>query len=315
MQAARALLPQLQAAAAAGKDPQDTLTKLKLLMMDFPGAAGAAGGAGGAVGAGGQPAPGSEEAALSCLVLEAGAELALRAGNLAAFERHSAMLAPLYSARRLAAGAAASAAGAETAPQAAARRLVQGLALMHLLVSARLPELHCAVERLDAADRAAPEVAFPLAMEARLAEGSYNTILQASTRALPHALFAPFMARLVGTVRDDFAECAACAYARLSCAAAQKMLMLPDEAALRAYVKERGLDWRVEKGVVTFPSGAAAEAAAAALGAAPRQASESAATPGATPLAEGGGVRGAGTDAYGLMGEVLGFATSVERIV
>jgi len=263
MQAARALLPQLQAAAAAGADPAGTLTKLKLLMMDFPSAA--------APGGGGSPAPGSEEAALSCLVLEAGAELALRAGNLAAFERHSAMLAPLYSARRLAAAraagagasAAAAAAALETAPQAAARRLVQGLALMHLLVSARLPELHCAVERLDAADRAAAEVAFPLAMEARLSEGSYNTILQASTRALPHALFAPFMARLVGTVRDDFAECAACAYAQLSAAAAQRMLMLDSEAALRAYVSDRGLDWKISRGVVTFPSGSAAEAASA----------------------------------------------------
>jgi hypothetical protein len=309
MQAARALLPQLQAAAAAGADPSDTLTKLKLLMMDFPSAA--AGGAG-------APAAGSEEAALSCLVLEAGAELALRAGNLAAFERHSAMLAPLYSARRLAAARAGASGGAggafETAPQAAARRLVQGLALMHLLVSARLPELHCAVERLDAADRAAAEVAFPLAMEARLSEGSYNTILQASTRALPHALFAPFMARLVGTVRDDFAECAACAYAQLSCAAAQKMLLLDSEAALKAYIAERGLDWRVARGVVTFPSGGAAEAARAPGGAGAAEAS-AAATPGATPLAEGGGGRGAGTDAFGLMGEVLGFATSFERIV
>jgi len=52
-------------------------------------------------------------------------------------------------------------------------------------------------------------------------------------------------------------------------------------------------------------------------GAAPRSysaASEST-TPGATPTAEGGAGRGAGTDAYGLMGEVLGFATSLERIV
>jgi hypothetical protein len=244
MQAARALLPQLQAAAAAGKDASDVLTKLKLLMMDFPG--------------------GDEAAALSCLVLEAGAELSLRAGNLPAFERHAAMLAPLYSARRLAAlGAGAGAGAGETAQQASARRLVQGLALMHLLVSARLPELHCAVERLDEGDRAAPEVAFPLAMEARLSEGSYNQILQASTRALPHALFAPFMARLVGTVRDDFAECAACAYAQLSAAAAQRMLMLDSEAALRAYVSDRGLDWKISRGVVTFPSGSAAEAASA----------------------------------------------------
>jgi hypothetical protein len=54
------------------------------------------------------------------------------------------------------------------------RRHVLGLHLLHLLVEARLAELHCEVETLSAEDRAAPTVAFPLKLENYLMEGSYN---------------------------------------------------------------------------------------------------------------------------------------------
>jgi len=258
------------------------------------------------------PAEEEAAAALSCEALEAGAALALRASppDVPAFERHAAMLAPFYSARRVraaAAAAAGAAAPAEAPAAAAARQQVQGLALMALLVEgARLERFHCAVERLSAADRAAPAVAFPLALEAQLSEGSYNKILQASTQALPSALFAPLMAKLVGTVRDDIAGCAASAYASLTVAAAQKMLMLDSPAAVRAYAEQRALGWHVSaKGVITFPGSASAVSAAG--GAAPRELARSDSAP-ETPARPS-------TDAYGLMSEVVGFATSIERII
>lgn len=57
---------------------------------------------------------------------------------------------------------------------AESRRHVLGLHLMHLLVEARLGELHCEVEALHAGDAASPFIAYPLSLETWLVEGSYN---------------------------------------------------------------------------------------------------------------------------------------------
>ena len=53
-----------------------------------------------------------------------------------------------------------------------------GLHLLHLLVAARLADLHCEVESLTAEDRASPFIAFPLRLETYLMEGSYNKVRQ-----------------------------------------------------------------------------------------------------------------------------------------
>ena len=70
--------------------------------------------------------------------------------------------------------------------------------------------------------------------------------------AAPHELFKPFLARLVGTVRDDIADCAA-AYTSLTVADALAMLRLTGgEGALAAYAQSRSLPWHIASGRVTF---------------------------------------------------------------
>ena len=74
-----------------------------------------------------------------------------------------------------------------------------------------------------------------------------------STLAAPSDLFKPFLARLVGTVRDDIADCAAAAYPSLAVADALQMLRLAGgEGALASYIEQRALPWAIEGGRVTL---------------------------------------------------------------
>ena len=47
---------------------------------------------------------------------------------------------------------------------------------MHLLVEARLGELHCEVEALQPGDAVSLFIAYPLSLETWLVEGSYNKV-------------------------------------------------------------------------------------------------------------------------------------------
>lgn len=201
--------------------------------------------------------------------------LSVLAGDWPAFERHVGQLAPLH---RAAAG------GSGEAPGAGSMRLhVQGLALMHLLADARLGDFHCAAEALSPGEREVPYVAFPLRLEALLMEGGYNQVRWGLVRGAlpqwrsgftpfpslppqilesgpsqPSPLYAPFLAKLAHTVRDDVADCAQAAYARLAVSEAARMLKLdvppggsPGDAVAR-YAAGRGLDWVLEGGDVRF---------------------------------------------------------------
>ncbi len=55
---------------------------------------------------------------------------------------------------------------------------------------------------------------------------------------VPSEHYAPFMARLAGTVREQIADCAAAAYKSLSVAAAQKMMMFESAGELASYLQE-----------------------------------------------------------------------------
>ena len=247
----------------------------------------------------------AEESSVTAEILECGALLSLRAGDLPSFERHAVMLDPLYSSRRSSFGKSAA---AETPSQISSRQLLQGLYLMHLLVAtpSRLADFHSVLERLSPLDRSAPTIAFTLALESHMSEGSYNRILKTSTSSLPSPFFSPFMASIVGSVRDDIAQCAASAYPSLTVAAAQKMLMLESPDALKAYINDKQLGWHISRtGVITFPEEESSVGGGAHL-------------PPTTPILltpDAAAALRPGTDAFSLMSEVIGFATSIERII
>ena len=108
------------------------------------------------------------------------------------FQRHVAQLRPFYA--------------QPSATTSSRRRTVIGLNLLFLLVENRLAEFHSELELLSGADRAAPEIAFPIHLEQSLMVGSYNNVLSAKT-SMPSPHFKFFMDMLVDTVRDAIAEC------------------------------------------------------------------------------------------------------------
>jgi len=112
-------------------------------------------------------------------------------------------------------------------------------------------------------------------------------ILTAS-QSPPSEFYAPFVARLADTAREDLADCAAAAYRTLSLAAAQKLLMLSSRDELRRFLRERRPAFAVVGDALVFAGGGADKSAAAAA---------------------------AGLDAVGLLGSTLAYAADLERII
>lgn len=232
---AQRLLPAFKSSVQNGSGDlapaRDMLGQLKLLMTDFPSQAAADVHA----------SPTEEEAGVSRDILEYAAILANRLGDMRAFERAVAQLRQYYTLAKQ----------KESPAATDARQHIMGLFLMHLLVEARLAEFHSQVELLAEADRASRYITFPLRLDNLLMEGSYNKVLSARGE-LPSPLFAPYMDKLAGTVRDDIADCAAAAYPSLSLAEAQRMLALASPADVAAYASGRGLNWSVTPAGVHF---------------------------------------------------------------
>lgn len=136
-------------------------------------------------------------------------------------------------------------------PESGVRAHVVGLFLTFLLVENKVEEFHCELEFLSDEDRASPFIAFPIRLRDLIMEGGYNKVLKARD-ATPSPLYAAFVERIVGTVRDDIADCMGASYESIDAAAAAGMLLLPSADALRAYVAEKKSDWTLADGRVHF---------------------------------------------------------------
>ena len=132
LDSATPLLSELNAKFEAGDvvGGQETLSKLKILMLDFP--------------------PGSEpHSKLASEVLELGVLFTVADGDLDAFARNVAQLKPYY-------------ALLGTTPR---KSHILGLNLMHLLVDNRLSEFHAELELLTEAEASHKFVSFPINLE------------------------------------------------------------------------------------------------------------------------------------------------------
>mmetsp|Transcript_19935 Transcript_19935/g.56346 ORF Transcript_19935/g.56346 Transcript_19935/m.56346 type:complete len:265 (-) Transcript_19935:110-904(-) len=215
---AQSLLEKFQGQVTGGDaGAKDTLVELKVLMTEFASL---------------PPVCGlsdhtRDELTVARSVLEHAVLLSLRDGDAKGFERHMAQVSVYYTDF------------GETLPDSDLRFVVTGLGLLHLLVENRLGEFHSELELLSMEQRADPHVAFVVALEEMLMEGSFNRVL-ARRDAVPSPYYAHFMDQFVHTVRAEIAECSAASYPSLSLEAAQKMLMFGSRQALEDYITETG---------------------------------------------------------------------------
>lgn len=182
--------------------------------------------------------------------LEAGAFLAIKTKDIAAFERHVTQLKTYYTDY------------ASLIATSERQYPITGLHLIALLAHNRISDFHTELELIPLPLQQNTHIKYPVLLEQRLMEGSYNKILIARS-AVPHPLMAFFVELLAQTVRDKLSECAEKAYESFPVADAMSMLTFKAKGELLEYAKTRG--WEVTpQDVVLFPNhhGAAAQAAA-----------------------------------------------------
>jgi 26S proteasome regulatory subunit N12 len=109
------------------------------------------------------------------------------------------------------------------------------------------------LELLQDAERQIPTIAYPIMLEQYLMVGAFNQILSAKS-VMPSPTFSFFMDSIVETVRYSVAECAEVAYANLTLASAQQLLMIDSRNDLISFIQSNRPDWIVEDDVITFQS-------------------------------------------------------------
>ncbi|KAJ0175969.1 hypothetical protein K1T71_008143 [Dendrolimus kikuchii] len=160
-------------------------------------------------------------------VLEIGAQWAVAAKDVKAFERYMSQLKCYYFDYK------------DHLPESAFMYQLLGLNLLFLLSQNRVAEFHTELERLSVdVIRADPYVRHPLALEQYLMEGSYNKIFLAKGN-VPAESYTLFMDTLLDTVRGEIAACIEKAYLCISCTEAARRLNLSSQQAILEYGKKR----------------------------------------------------------------------------
>lgn len=156
--------------------------------------------------------------------LELACFLSIKLRDTASFERHMAQVKMYYSED-----------GSGRYPPSSQKQFVQGLYLLHLLASDRIGEFHTELELIKFDDLEDEVIKHAINLERFLMEGSYAKILEAQSRmGNPNLKF--FMERLLETVRQKVGASLERSYEQLPIDYATKTLILPDAAALQAFV-------------------------------------------------------------------------------
>lgn len=204
------LLSELTAQFEAGDvvGGQETLGKLKILILDFP----------------------PQGLAIATQALEIGVLFSVADGDLDAFARNVAQLKPYY---------------AVTSGKTDRKCHVLGLNLMHLLVDNRLSEFHAELELLSEEEASHRFVSFPINLERQLMVGIYDEVLNVQ---VPDPSYQFFVDNLLQTVRDSIADCVEVSYKQMKVSDAMTMMKFDTQAELLEYVEECRDDWIVENG-------------------------------------------------------------------
>jgi len=116
-----------------------------------------------------------------------------------------------------------------------------GLNLVRLLASKQIEDFHIELELLPLAKHSNMYVKHPVQLEQDLMEGAYNKVLKPKMEP-PSPAYNFFIDQLMGTVRDEIAECCEKAYEYLSIQEAQKLLGFTNVEGLKKYASQR--NWK-----------------------------------------------------------------------
>lgn len=223
LEAAAPLISELTAKFQAGDvvGGKETLSKLKILMLDFP-------------------ANSEPHWQVATQALELGILLTVADGDMDAFARNVAQIKPHY-ALNLAAS-----------PR---KCHILGLNLMHLLVDNRLSEFHAELELLTDQEASNELISFPINLERQLMVGIYDKVLNVQ---VPDPSYQFFVDNLLQTVRDSIADCVEVSYKQMKVQDAMTMMKFTSPQELLEYVQECRDDWIVQGDTLCFqppPSG------------------------------------------------------------
>jgi len=227
LETATSLLSELKAKFEAGDvvGGKETLSKLKIQMLDFP--------------------PGSaSHTQIAVEGMEIGILMMADDGDLDAFARNVAQIKPMYAALEQ-----------TTTPR---KCHILGLNLMNLLVDNRLSEFHAELELLTEEESRNVFVTFPINLERQLMVGIYDEVLNVT---VPDESYQFFVDNLLQTVRDSIADCVEVSYKTMKIADAMTMMKFGTQEELLEYVEDCRDDWIVENDTLCFqppPSGSKA---------------------------------------------------------
>jgi len=159
-------------------------------------------------------------------ILEYGALLSVLLKDIPSFERYISQLKTYYfdSAHKL--------------PPSSRQYMIIGLNLLHLLAKNKLDEFHTELELIPLEQFQDVYIKHPVQLEQYMMEGTYNKVVKAKD-LVPTPYYAYFMDLLMGTVRNEIADCIEKAYTNLTVADAQKLLDFSNADQMRNYAKER----------------------------------------------------------------------------
>eukprot|EP00762_Andalucia_godoyi_P000836 ANDGO_03862.mRNA.1 putative 26S proteasome non-ATPase regulatory subunit 8 len=161
-------------------------------------------------------------------VLETAVLSAANASDFEALGRHTAQLKDYYFSPSLS--------GSPSSNES----LVFALDLLRLLAKNELSAFHVELERIPFARQADPLIAYAIALERHLMEGSYVKLRSSCVDKLPHQAFRVFVPKILETVREEAAKSVEAAYKNLSVQYLTQLLMLQTPAEMQTYAKARG---------------------------------------------------------------------------
>lgn len=167
-------------------------------------------------------------------VFECGALLSVKLQDIPSFERYMAQLKNFYYDY-----------GTKYQLQESARKNnILGLNLLRLLSKNKLDEFHTELELLPPETHSNVYIKHPIMLEQFMMEGAYNKVIKAKSN-VPSEYYSFFMDNLMGTVRNELADCIEIAFTTLSVSEAAKLLAFSSQQDFQKWVKER--NWKVIK--------------------------------------------------------------------
>jgi len=172
--------------------------------------------------------------------LELATLLSIRSEDIKSFERHVAQLKPYYYDPLY----------TSMLVESERKWLILGLYLLGLLAQSHYAEFHTELELIPNKEiQNNMHIKYPVQLEQRLMEGSYNKILTAKT-STPAQYYNFFVDQLIKTVRDRISESCAAAYETFPVEDARILLLFTTPQELYDYATKN--HWEIKKDTIYF---------------------------------------------------------------